>query len=412
MAGTDRSVRVAGLVPSSSLQTSGDGGSYQNDCSTGGHLGTNRDSLGRLRPLGAGAAGELAGGRSSSGPTERGRSRTTRRHSAGRSMRPSGCTAAGGPGRGRARRWRWWSTTRRAGRPVREALPIVLGRLHAAGVRPEDITISVGVGRHHARGRPAMRKRRRGRGGGDVPLFQPTGGRPCGVCRPGGDAGGGAGAGLPPGGRGGPADLDRLGAAASPGGVRRRVQADLPGDESSLDARGTCTVKGWVRVSTPGGCSAATRRRTRCGGRSRRRRPAWALASRSATCSVRRGRSSRVRGWASRRRCRTGLRPRPGGGSQAPDAAGGRRGRRGQPPLAGRPDAELQGPAPAPRRVPAGRRPGRLLLDRAGGDRPLVPDAFAPGDRGHRRLRGLGDPPRPGAGWPGGLGPGQPRASS
>ena len=32
--------------------------------------------------------------------------------------------------------------------PVREALPIVLKRLHAAGVRPEDITISVGVGRH------------------------------------------------------------------------------------------------------------------------------------------------------------------------------------------------------------------------------------------------------------------------
>ena len=34
--------------------------------------------------------------------------------------------------------------------PVREALPIVLQRLHAAGIGQEDITISVGVGRHHA----------------------------------------------------------------------------------------------------------------------------------------------------------------------------------------------------------------------------------------------------------------------
>jgi lactate racemase len=34
--------------------------------------------------------------------------------------------------------------------PVREALPIVLRRLHAAGVGQEDITISISVGRHHA----------------------------------------------------------------------------------------------------------------------------------------------------------------------------------------------------------------------------------------------------------------------
>ena len=34
--------------------------------------------------------------------------------------------------------------------PVREALPIVLERLHAAGVGREDVTITVGVGRHHA----------------------------------------------------------------------------------------------------------------------------------------------------------------------------------------------------------------------------------------------------------------------
>jgi hypothetical protein len=43
--------------------------------------------------------------------------------------------------------------------PVREALPMVLARLHAAGVRAEDVTISVGVGRHHAVDAVAMRRR-------------------------------------------------------------------------------------------------------------------------------------------------------------------------------------------------------------------------------------------------------------
>ena len=43
--------------------------------------------------------------------------------------------------------------------PVREALPIVLSRLHAAGVRAEDVTISVGVGRHHAVNPESMDRR-------------------------------------------------------------------------------------------------------------------------------------------------------------------------------------------------------------------------------------------------------------
>jgi hypothetical protein len=43
--------------------------------------------------------------------------------------------------------------------PVSEALPIVLGRLHASGVRKEDVTISVGVGRHHAVDLPSMKTR-------------------------------------------------------------------------------------------------------------------------------------------------------------------------------------------------------------------------------------------------------------
>ncbi len=43
--------------------------------------------------------------------------------------------------------------------PVREALPIVLRRLHEAGARREDVTISLGVGRHHAADEAAMRQR-------------------------------------------------------------------------------------------------------------------------------------------------------------------------------------------------------------------------------------------------------------
>ena len=43
--------------------------------------------------------------------------------------------------------------------PIREALPIVLRRLHAAGIGREDVTISVGVGRHHVVDAEAMRRR-------------------------------------------------------------------------------------------------------------------------------------------------------------------------------------------------------------------------------------------------------------
>ena len=43
--------------------------------------------------------------------------------------------------------------------PVRDALPIVLRRLHDRGVRGEDVSISVGVGRHHAVDDAAMRRR-------------------------------------------------------------------------------------------------------------------------------------------------------------------------------------------------------------------------------------------------------------
>jgi hypothetical protein len=43
--------------------------------------------------------------------------------------------------------------------PVREALPLLLPRLHDAGVRVEDVSISAGVGRHAAVDDAAMRRR-------------------------------------------------------------------------------------------------------------------------------------------------------------------------------------------------------------------------------------------------------------
>jgi hypothetical protein len=43
--------------------------------------------------------------------------------------------------------------------PVREALPVVLSHLWTLGLRPENVTISVGVGRHHAVDAQAMRLR-------------------------------------------------------------------------------------------------------------------------------------------------------------------------------------------------------------------------------------------------------------
>jgi hypothetical protein len=43
--------------------------------------------------------------------------------------------------------------------PIRDALPVVLRRLHASGIRAGDVTISVGVGRHLAVDDAAMRRR-------------------------------------------------------------------------------------------------------------------------------------------------------------------------------------------------------------------------------------------------------------
>jgi nickel-dependent lactate racemase len=43
--------------------------------------------------------------------------------------------------------------------PVSDALPLIVQRLHASGVKPTDVTITVGVGRHQPTGSDAMRQR-------------------------------------------------------------------------------------------------------------------------------------------------------------------------------------------------------------------------------------------------------------
>jgi lactate racemase len=57
--------------------------------------------------------------------------------------------------------------------PVREALPIVLNRLLEVGVRREDVTISVGVGRHHGVDAPAMSRRVGDEVAGSYQCFSP-----------------------------------------------------------------------------------------------------------------------------------------------------------------------------------------------------------------------------------------------
>ena len=55
--------------------------------------------------------------------------------------------------------WRSWSTTHHAGRQSAKHCRSCCDGLHAAGISHEDVTISVGVGRHHAVDAEAMRQR-------------------------------------------------------------------------------------------------------------------------------------------------------------------------------------------------------------------------------------------------------------
>ncbi len=80
---------------------------------------------------------------------------------------------------------------------------------------------------------------------------------------------------------------------------------------------------------------------------------------------------------------------------QAPRGRAGRHRHRRQSPLAGRPDAELQGALAPPRGLPARRRARRPVLDRPRGDRPVVSHRRAAADR----RRPGPSAPGPSAGW-------------
>ena len=253
------------------------------------------------------------------------------------------------------------------------------------------MTISVGVGRHHAV------DARRCDGGwvrrspeayrcfsppvDDLAAYDELGTTPR----------RGSGPGLPAGRRGRPADPDRLGAAAPAGGLWRRLQADLPGDEPPDNARGVAPAGARSRLRRR---PAAGRRRggaTRCGGRSH------AAAGLLGPCCLdqppdrRPGQIFAVAG-----RHRSG--PGPAGGRGPAAVSGSRRQRRPTlssraitPGRATRCRASRSCCTTALRASPGGAR--RLLLDRPRRDRPLLPAIRPAADRGHRSPRRLGDSP-------------------
>ena len=157
----------------------------------------------------------------------------------------------------RARRWRSWSTIRRDGRRSARRCRSFCRGCTRSGVRREDVTISVGVGRHAPVDAEAMR-RRVGDGDRDrLSLLQPAGRRPLSLRRPGPDAARNSGAGISAGGASRSSDPDRLGAAASSGGLRRRVQADLSGHEPSDDAGSAASPGNRAGGRTRRACSAS-----------------------------------------------------------------------------------------------------------------------------------------------------------
>ncbi len=168
--------------------------------------------------------------------------------------------------------------------PVREALPIVLARLHAAGVRPQDVTISAGVGRHHAVDAEAMRRRVGEAVAAGYRCFSPPvddlsayvelgtvgPGVPVRVFRPVAEA-----------------DLRVLIGSVLPhlqAGFGGGYKLIFPGT-SHRTTLGCCTARDWSAAAgpTPPGSWAATRPITRCAGRSMPRPACWAPAGRSAT---------------------------------------------------------------------------------------------------------------------------------
>ena len=292
--------------------------------------------------------------------------------------------------------------------PVREALPIVLKRLHAAGVRHEDVTISVGVGRHAPVDADAMRRRVGEEIAAGYRCFSP------------------------------PVDdlsaYDDLG--QTPQGIPVRIfrpvaRANLRILIGSVLPHLQAGFGGGYKLIFPGTSHRTTLGALHRQGIDGRSDPA---GSAGGPCGGQRDAAGDPRGGSAvgpvlvdqppRRRARAGVSDRrrasrtgagyPGGGSQATasgtrGSAGGP-GRRGKRSLAGRPDAELQGAASSSR----GSAPGECSPDCSGptrtrstarsrsmrlGASPQRADGgggpFGGSCRGRRHARGLPDRRQP-----------------
>ena len=166
--------------------------------------------------------------------------------------------------------------------PVRAALPIVLRRLHAAGVRPDDVTVSVGVGRHQAVDLAAMKRRLGDQIAATYQSFSP----PVDDIAAYDDLGTTA--------RGVPVRVFRPVARADLriliGSVLPHLQAGFGGGyklifpgTSHRTTLGRCIGRGSPAAAMPDPCWEETRQATRCARRFTRPPSWWDRASRSAT---------------------------------------------------------------------------------------------------------------------------------
>ena len=270
-----------------------------------------------------------------------------------------------------------------------------------AGLRDrEDITVSVGVGRHHAVDSVAMRRRVGDAVADAHALLQPAGRRPERNMTTWDDPAEGVPVRVFPAG-GAKADVRVLIGSVLPhlqAGFGGGYKLIFPGTSHRTDAGGVAP-QGFEK--RPGGpaARARTRSRTRCGGRSGR--PSSKLGP-CVSISHLLGPPGTILHVASGHP--DPVQDRPGGrgppavpGPRCRPVDRGRRGRR-QRPLAGRPDDELQGPAPAPRRRPTRRRSWRASSGPTRSRRSTAPSP-CPRSRGSRPAvspRGLGDPSRTG----------------
>ena len=275
--------------------------------------------------------------------------------------------------------------------PVREALPIVLGRLHAAGVRKENVTISVGVGRHHAVDLPSMKTRVGEEIAAAYRCFSPPvddlsayadlgtteQGIPVRVFRPVAEA-----------------DLRIMIGSVLPhlqAGFGGGYKLIFPGTShrttlGALHRQGLTSNSDAARLL--GGDAASNPMRLAIG------QAAGMLGPMLLDQPSDRRASSSLAGERGQARARSGDPvPRGPAAVSRPVFRARRRRRGGQPPVAGRPHAKLQGLAAPSRSRQAGRRSGGPLLDRSRRDRPVVPSRGLAPDLGHGRTRRLGHPP-------------------